>query len=190
MSKVSGVGREIDVTQPFLLMSQHPVTTEYGSGETEIFETLEAVDDTCMQTIVLWPNSDAGSSDLSRGLRKWRELKPQSLLKFYKNLPVDVYIKLMGLTKCLVGNSSSGIREGAFIGTPVVNVGSRQNRRLAGNNVINVSSNRHQIFEALKTQIKHGPYDRNPLYGEGNAGEQIERILSNFTCNIQKTIAY
>ena len=66
-----GVGADdIDMDQAFLLVSQHPVTTEFGEGEKQITETLKACDSIGLPTLVLWPNSDAGSEDISRGIRK------------------------------------------------------------------------------------------------------------------------
>jgi UDP-N-acetylglucosamine 2-epimerase len=120
---LDGVGEGLDLLKPFVMVSQHPVTTEYGSGERQITETLEAVSRAGLQAIVLWPNPDAGSEDIARGIRKWREQGKAKDMHFFKNLPTDTYIRLMGRTTCLIGNSSSGIREGAFIGTPVVNIG-------------------------------------------------------------------
>src|ERR671914_2320941 len=68
-----GVGGHISTDQPFLLVSQHPVTTEYGQAEHQINETLMALDELRLPTIMLWPNVDAGSEDISRGMRKFRE---------------------------------------------------------------------------------------------------------------------
>jgi UDP-N-acetylglucosamine 2-epimerase len=96
----------------------------------------------------------------------------------------------MKKTACLVGNSSSGIREGAFIGTPVVNVGHRQQNRQRGQNVIEVDYNRAAVADAIRTQIKHGPYPSEPIYGEGKAGERIAEILSMAQPKIQKVMTY
>ena len=62
-------GAHIDVTKPFLLVNQHPVTTEYGQGKDQIRETLLALDELRMPTIMLWPNADAGSEDIATGMR-------------------------------------------------------------------------------------------------------------------------
>ena len=81
---------------------------------------------------MLWPNIDAGSDDISTGIRVYREVynkESGTWLKLFKNLPTQIYIHLMNTCACLVGNSSSGVREGATIGTPVVNIGTRQNKR-------------------------------------------------------------
>lgn len=185
-----GVGSKIDFDKPFLIVSQHPVTTEYGHGEKQIRETLEAVRKTGMQAIILWPNSDAGAEDISRGIRKFREEGCAQNMHFFKNLPVSDYIQLMNRTACLVGNSSSGIREGAFIGTPVVNIGNRQNRRQHGRNVINTDYKCSEIYNALIKQIENGKYPSENIYGDGNAGNRIANILSSCSWSIQKVISY
>jgi UDP-hydrolysing UDP-N-acetyl-D-glucosamine 2-epimerase len=185
-----GVGVSFDIDKPFVLVSQHPVTTEFGAGEAQIFSTLSAVDKTGLPAIVLWPNSDAGSEDISRGIRKWREGGFGKKMHFFKNLPTAVYIKLMNKTACLVGNSSSGIREGAYIGTPVVNIGSRQDMRERGNNVIDVEHNSSIIYEAIMKQLEHGSYGHEPIYGDGTAGRQMADILSKCSWKIQKRIVY
>ena len=152
--------------------------------------TLEAVKDLELQAIVLWPNSDAGSEDISRGIRIWRELKLDNNMHFFKNLPIEDYIFLMTRTSCLLGNSSSGIREGAFLGTPVVNIGSRQSSRDRGNNVIDVDYSKDEIKKALIIQLNKGKYKSEPIYGDGKAGKRIADILYNESVNIQKRITY
>ena len=186
----TGVGDIINLAKPFILVSQHPVTTEYGEGERQITSTLEAVKASGFPAIVLWPNADAGSEEIARGIRKWRERGLGKNMHFFKNLPIDVYVRLMKRTACLVGNSSSGIREGAFIGTPCVNLGSRQTMRERGDNVIEVSANREAILDAIVKQVKAGNYGMNPVYGDGNAGTRIANILATKTVNIQKRITY
>jgi UDP-N-acetylglucosamine 2-epimerase len=166
------------------------VTTEYGTGEEQITETLEAVLQSTFPAIVLWPNADAGSDDIARGIRKWRERGFDNNMHFFKNLPIHVYIRLMRKTSCLVGNSSSGIREGAFIGTPCINIGTRQTARERGTNVIDINGGTVEILNALREQIAHGPYQSEPVYGDGMAGEKIANILASKTVNVQKLITY
>ena len=186
----TGVGNKLNLNNPFLLVSQHPVTTEYGNGEKQIYSTLNAVSKIGIQAIILWPNSDAGSEDIARGMRKWRENQDCTKMHFFKNLPIKTYVKLMKRTLCLIGNSSSGIREGAFIGTPCVNVGTRQTMREKGKNVIDVNFDTIEIYDAIKKQISHGPYEENPIYGAGNAGILIANILAQKKVIIQKLITY
>lgn len=185
-----GVGKTIDINKPFVLVSQHPVTTEYGEGEKQIWETLSAVKECGLPAIILWPNADAGSEDISRGIRKWREQGLDSNMHFFKNLPTDLYIHLMNKTVCLVGNSSSGVRESAFIGTPSINIGSRQDMRERGRNVIDCPHNKNKIKDAINLQIKNGKYKSEPIYGDGQAGIQIADILSKCETKIQKKIIY
>ena len=185
-----GVGESIDFNQPFLLVSQHPVTTEFGDNRRQIEETLNALDEIKMPTVLLWPNADAGSDDISKGIRSFRETHKPTWLQVFKNLPTATYIHLMSQTQCLVGNSSSGVREGAFIGTPVVNIGTRQNQRDRSDNVIDVDYNQHNIKKAILKQMNHGTYSSSLLYGDGTAGKKIANILATESVAIQKTITY
>jgi UDP-hydrolysing UDP-N-acetyl-D-glucosamine 2-epimerase len=186
-----GVGDPLDLSRPFLLVSQHPVTTEYGEGLEQITRTLEAVKSTELPAIVLWPNADAGSDDLAGGIRRWREQGQGKNMHFFKNLPNTTYIHLMARTACLVGNSSSGVREGAFIGTPVVNIGTRQDGRRRGHNVMDVPHETAAISKALRAQIAHGRYSSDPIYGDGNAGQRIADVLATKRdIRIQKRITY
>ncbi len=185
-----GVGGAFDLAQPFLLVSQHPVTTEYGQGEQQISATLSAIEGLGMPTIGLWPNADAGSEDVARGIRKFREHHDDSKIHFFKNLPPEVYIELMRSTACIVGNSSSAIREGAFIGTPAVNLGNRQCGRQRGRNVMDMDHNETAIAEAVAQQIEHGPYPSEPIYGDGHAGKRIADVLATGTWRLEKRITY
>jgi UDP-hydrolysing UDP-N-acetyl-D-glucosamine 2-epimerase len=188
--RYGGVGEPLDLEQPFLLVSQHPVTTEYGDSRRQIEETLAALEELKMPTVMLWPNIDAGSDDVSKGIRTFREKRRPDWLHVFKNLPTSVYLHLMKRTACLVGNSSSGIREGAYIGTPVVNIGTRQNRRLRGANVRDVSYNKKAILEGIGYQIDKGRYESETIYGDGKAGERIAEILVTADPAVQKTICY
>ena len=185
-----GVGAHVDPREPFLLVSQHPVTTEYGKGEDQIAETLAAVEELDMPAIMLWPNVDAGSEDVSRGMRKFRERHAPGHLRFYKNFPVEIYARLMYRAACLVGNSSAPIREGAFLGTPAVNIGSRQQGRERGANVVDVPHDRASIVAAVRAQVAHGRYPSEHRYGDGSAGPRIADILATAPLRLQKRIAY
>jgi UDP-hydrolysing UDP-N-acetyl-D-glucosamine 2-epimerase len=187
----SGVGPgNFDLRKPFLLVSQHPVTTEFGNNRKQIEETLFALSELKMPTIMLWPNVDAGSDDISTGIRVFREKYKPAWLQLFKNLPTRVYIHLMNTCSCLIGNSSSGVREGATIGTPVVNIGTRQNQRQMGPNVINTKYNKQDIKQAILLQLEHGKYSNSGIYGDGQAGTRIANILAGTCPLVQKTINY
>ena len=186
----TGVGGRFSLDEPFLLVSQHPVTTEYGDGKRQIQETLKAVQTVDVPAIVLWPNADAGSEHIAAGIRQFREHNDDSKLHFFKNLPTSDYIKLMSRTAALVGNSSSAIREGAFIGTPAVNIGPRQDGRDRGSNVVDVGYVSGAIADAIGQQMANGRYEMEPIYGDGHAGERIAEVLATTTISIHKRMTY
>tara|TARA_B100002052_G_scaffold238237_1_gene222022 strand:- start:28268 stop:29434 length:1167 start_codon:yes stop_codon:yes gene_type:complete len=188
-----GVGSNVfDFSKPFLLVSQHPVTTEYKNNRNNFQKTLNAINKLNIQTIMLWPNIDAGSDKISKSIRSFRENNPDSnkWLTVFKNLPIKVYIHLMNTTACLIGNSSSGIREGATIGTPVVNIGTRQNQRQMGGNVINSGYNDDEILNSIKRQLGNGKHPPSDIYGSGNAGNTIANLLHKSNPPVQKIIIY
>jgi UDP-hydrolysing UDP-N-acetyl-D-glucosamine 2-epimerase len=187
----SGVGAEIDLTKPYLVVLQHPVTTEYGSGYKQIKETLDAIDEVNLQAVWLWPNIDAGSDDISKKLRHYRENKKDpEKIRFFKNFSPEDYIRVLYNSQCIVGNSSSAIREAGFLGVPAVNIGTRQFNRQTSENVMQTDYKKDEIVKGIKSQLEHGPYTRSQLYGDGKAGARIVEILSKATFRIQKTLHY
>jgi len=185
-----GVGENIDLERSFLVAAQYPVTTEFGRGEAQIAETLRALKNVDMQTIMLWPNADAGSEDVSRGMRKFREHTDAHHIRFYKNFPVETFTRLLLRCTCMIGNSSAAIREGAFLGTPAVNIGTRQQGRERGRNVIDVPHEASRIEEAIRSQIEHGRYASDPIYGDGHAGKRVADVLAAADVSAQKRICY
>jgi UDP-hydrolysing UDP-N-acetyl-D-glucosamine 2-epimerase len=185
-----GVGAKFDLSSPYLLVSQHPVTTEFANARAQFEETLLALNEIKMPTILLWPNADAGADGISKAIRTFREKHNPDWLHLFKNLPTSIYIHLLNTTSCLIGNSSSGIRDAAFVGTPVVNIGTRQQMRMKGENVIDASNNSTQIFNAISVQLKKGKYVSSDLYGDGLTGKKIADCLAAFQTEVQKTINY
>lgn len=185
-----GVGPIVDLRQPYLLVLQHPVTTEYEENFANVNETIAAMEAMDMGVIWVWPNIDAGSDGISKGIRVLRESKNPDNFHFFKSLPIELYSGLLKNSACIVGNSSSGIREAAFLGVPSVTVGTRQSGRERGENVIEVSNNRQEILESIKRQIEHGHYPPDFIYGDGTAGEKIVDVLRNVRVNPQKQINY
>lgn len=185
-----GVGKKFNLNDKFLIVSQHPVTTEYEKAFDQITNTLEAVKKTNLPSLILWPNADAGSDGISRGIRVFRE-KNNNLNFFYiKNLKISDYVKLMSQTSCLIGNSSSGIREGAYIGTPTVNIGTRQNNRECGKNVLHTGYSSKSIYFSIITQLKKRNLKSEKIYGHGDAGIKIAKILASCKLDVQKKIIY
>ncbi len=179
IGQYGGVGHHIDWSRPYLLLSQHPVTTSYGDGLRQITETLEACAATQLQTIVLWPNADAGTDDVSKGIRMFRERHSSLPFYYLRNFSPEDYARVLSGAACLVGNSSSFIREGAFLGTPAVLVGDRQEGREHGTNLHYVGYDKIAIQDALSHQFAHGRYEPDYRFGQGNAGNRIADKLAN-----------
>ncbi|MFT5986160.1 MAG: UDP-hydrolyzing UDP-N-acetyl-D-glucosamine 2-epimerase, partial [Planctomycetota bacterium] len=128
--KYGGVGQQFDYNNGYLVVMQHPVTTEYASAREDVLKTLRVIDELKVPTFWFWPNVDAGADGTSSGIRSYREHHDLEHIHFFKNMePLD-FLKLLKNSSCLIGNSSVGIRECSYLGVPVVNIGTRQNRRL------------------------------------------------------------
>jgi len=179
MVRYLGVGKPTDWSKPYVLMVQHPVTTSYGHGFGQVSETLHALKEIKgIQKVVMWPNVDAGSDDVSKGIRHFRELNMQEPIYYYKNFSPEDYAKVLNNAVCCVGNSSSFIRECSFLGVPSVIVGDRQQGREHGDNAVFATYDAKDIEEKLRHQIAHGRYPVDPRYGKGDAGERIAQELA------------
>ena len=191
--KFGGVGDEFDMTEDdFLLVSFHPVTTEYNTLRKLTRNLLSALKKSKMKVIMLWPNADAGNDFISKEIRIYREKYSPDWLYLFKNLPVEIYLQLMYSCKCLIGNSSSAVREGEFMGVRAVNIGTRQNARLRGKNLIDCDYSEESILKAITKQIKSkGVIKSDHLYGSGNSAEKVAKILAKTTIgNTQKLNSY
>jgi len=188
--KYSGVGHDLNWQEGYLVVLQHPVTNEYQESRKHIEETLHAINKLNYPTFWFWPNVDAGADGTSKGIRSFREHQTPQNIRFFKNMEPDDFLRLLVNCKCLVGNSSVGIRECSYLGVPVVNIGSRQNKRDRGNNVIDVDYARIKIAEATELWLAKGHVKGTDTYGGGDAGIQIANYLKELPLVYHKTIAY
>jgi len=188
--KYGGVGGNINWKNGYIVVMQHPVTTEFKKSKAHIEETLRAVSELNIPTFWFWPNVDAGSDGTSNGIRGYRENNDTSNIHFFKNMEPDDFLRLIINSKCLVGNSSVGIRESAFLGVPVVNIGSRQNRRQRASGVVDCEYSKNEIKSSIESQLKIARYDSEYIYGDGYAGKKIANILANSNLTFHKTIEY
>lgn len=182
-----GVGHAIDVEQPFLMVVQHPVTTE-ADNRAHLETTLRAVSGMDLPAIWFWPNADAGTGEMADSLRHMRERHPELTAKmhFITNVPADRFVALLANAACLVGNSSAGIKECSFLGTPVVNIGGRQQGRLSGEHVTHVGYDATEIAAAVAAQLVHGPYPSSNIYYRPNASDTVVEILASAELYTQK----
>lgn len=188
--RYGGVGHTFDPAEGYLVVMQHPVTTEYQDALHQVNETLEAVAELDLPTFWFWPNVDAGSDRISKGIRHFRETHDVSRVYFFKNLAPEDFLRLLMGARCLVGNSSVGIRESAFLGLPVVNIGNRQAGRDRGANVTDVGYDREAIVRAVRAHLDNGRYPSDPLYGDGRAGARVAELLATQPLTVAKRITY
>lgn len=188
--RYGGVGELIELTNGYLVVMQHPVTTEHEKARAHVVETLEAVYEINMPTLWFWPNVDAGSDGTSNGIRSFREKYKPENINFFKNMAPTDFLRLLYSSRCLVGNSSVGIRECSFLGVPVVNIGTRQQGRERGRNVVDVGYSRDEIRAAIERQLENGRYFQDKLYGDGHAGKEISCVLADAPLEIEKRLTY
>jgi UDP-hydrolysing UDP-N-acetyl-D-glucosamine 2-epimerase len=188
--KYGGVGEKPDITKGYLVVMQHPVTTEYENSRKHIEATLNAIKDIKKPTLWFWPNVDAGSDGTSSGIRSFRETHQLKHVHFFKNMDGNDFLQLLKISDCLIGNSSVGIRECAYLGVPVVNIGTRQNKRERGNNVIDVTYDIEQIKIAINQSIQNKSIIKSDIYGVGNSGITIANLLEKVRLQFHKTITY
>lgn len=185
-----GVGHRFDPDEGYLVVMQHPVTTEYLGAREQVQQTLEAVAALGRPAVWFWPNIDAGSDQISKAIRHFRETRDPGPIYFLKNMPPEDFLCLLLGADCLVGNSSVGIREASFLGVPVVNIGTRQQGRDRGPNVVDAGCAREEILSAIKVQLEHGPYPSSPLYGDGKAGGRIADLLAKARLRVEKRLTF
>lgn len=179
LARYSGVGAPIDWTRPYILMLQHPVTTSYGQGLHQVSETLAALAELDIdQKVVLWPNIDAGTDDVAKGIRVFRESGRDLGFHYFRNFSPEDYARVLNNAACAVGNSSSFLREGSYLGVPAVLVGDRQQGREVGRNVQWVEHDRGAIRDAIRRQVAHGRYAGDTIFGTGQAGRLIVEQLA------------
>ena len=153
-------------------------------------ETIEAVATLNRPTFWFWPNVDAGSDGSSKAIRQFRETGRAEQIYFVKNMTPEDFLRLLKNSACIIGNSSVGIRECSYLGVPSVNIGTRQQGRERGPNVIDVPHDRQAIADAVEAQVAHGHHPPSDVYGEGKAGQRIAALLATEPLVIEKRLTY
>ena len=165
----------IDVHKKFFLVLQHPVTTELHKAKKQIKETLKAVKKSGVESVLIYPNNDAGSQAIIGEIKN-------SNIKYFPTLTLKDYVSLLSYATALIGNSSSGIHETATFKIPTINIGTRQQGRLRPENVLDVDYQEYEITGAInkilndKKFFNEVKYCINP-YGDGRSANRIMNIL-------------
>lgn len=188
--KYGGVGKQPKIEKGYWVVMQHPVTTEYQDSRKHIEETLKAIEFSALPVLWFWPNVDAGADGTSTGIRAFRENRDLQHVHFFKNMEGEDFLKLLIHSKGIIGNSSVGIRECSYLGVPAINIGTRQNRRERGGNVIDVDYLQKDIQQAMDKILEDGSRIESKIYGTGSSGLVIANLLMRINLNYIKTITY
>ena len=195
----------ISVQRPLVVCTQHSIATEFKNAIRQVRPVLSALlrlDKEGVQVIMTFPNNDAGGIRIMREIERIIKHKKSSI-QVFKSLGRFDYHGLLNICGRVgrgvcVGNSSSGIKETAIFGCPVVNIGNRQKGRLRADNVIDVGYSEGQIYNAIKKCLEDENFRKkcsrchNPYY-RGGAGKKITGILAKIPLNlrlIQKKLTY
>jgi UDP-hydrolysing UDP-N-acetyl-D-glucosamine 2-epimerase len=181
-----GSGADFDQKNDFLMVMYHPVTSEFEKTAENTRDLIEAVNELKMQTLWFWPNFDAGAEIISHELRHFKEETRNHRIKFLRYLPPREFLSLLGKTRCLIGNSSSGIKECSYLGIPVVNVGNRQNGRLKAANVACCGNSKSEIKNLIKKQLRKRHFATSRVYFSNGTSKKICDVLSGCDLIIQK----
>ncbi len=185
-----GSGAVIDVKSPYQLVLFHPTTTEFGGERTQMEALLAALGEIRQQTLLLWPNIDAGSDHISKAIRTFRDQHKPDWLRAITNLSPENYLKVLANAACAIGNSSSFVRDAGYFGTPIVLVGNRQRGRERDQHVTPVDPLKEKIQAAIQAQLKHGRYAPSTLYGDGHVSQRIADALAELTPYVQKQLDF
>ncbi len=165
---------KLNDSEPILLAIQHPVSEDVKNASLQIKQTMEAIKDLGYQTILIYPNADAGGRKMIEVIEKYRKFP---FIKIFKNIPRGDFLRLMKIANVLVGNSSAGIIETPSFNLPVINIGTRQKGRERGNNVIDIDYNKNKIKQAIEKAVKtKNKKYKNPYFVK-NTEEKIVKIL-------------
>lgn len=160
----------------------HPVTLEYERTDEYIDNLLEALKQITEPLVCILPNADTSGRHIVKKLRKL------SNAKVYANLVPEVFYNLLQHAKAIVGNSSCALMEAPSFELPAVNIGTRQEGRLRGVNVIDVGTSVEEILDGIK---RASSIDfrlllkgiKNP-YGDGHSTPKIIKVLKETSLDI------
>lgn len=179
----------LNLTPDFLLVMHHPVTTEFEKNGEEMEAIAEALKEFPHPILALWPNIDAGSEQIVQAIKKF-EREVDGRFAVISTLPMEAFVNVMRHARVMIGNSSAGVREACYFGTPVVNVGSRQTGRRRTENVVDVLGEAEAIREALRAHLSRTErFSPSYPYGKGDAGRKIAETLASVELgNTQKRL--
>lgn len=180
----------LDPARPIALMVFHPVLQEAAAAGAQAAAVIDSLKRHGVQVLALLPNADAGSAAIRELLQARRDAGD---LRLATHFPRRNFVSWMAAADVMVGNSSAGIIEAASFGTPVVNIGMRQNLRERNANVVDAAAEPAAIEAAVDRALRHGRHAPQNVYGDGAAGPRIVDLLATVPLDPQvlmKTNAY
>lgn len=159
----------------FIVAMFHPLVQQAHEARAQTLAILHALSEIGLPVLWMEPNADAGAPGILEALDQVRLPAGSRRLA---HLPRHDFVRALCHAAVLVGNSSAGIIEAATFGTPVVNVGGRQNLRERSANVIDVPAEQGAIASALRQGLERGHLPCDNVYGDGHAGERIVALLA------------
>lgn len=170
-----------DLRTPYLLVTYHPVTQLAEDPRASFQAILTALDHfPDHQVILTYPNADNGGRGIIPILEDYARQRPGRVLAI-QSLGFQRYLSTLSRAAAMVGNSSSGIIEAPALGIPTINIGTRQQGRLAADSVLHCEPEAEHIQHALATALSptFAAACRNVVtpYGRGNSAAQIVRII-------------
>lgn len=185
---------DLDPKKPLIIVLQHPITTEVDNVISQIKITLNAVkyinNKYNTQAIAIYSNNDAGGKRIVDYINKTQ-------IKYFPHISYEDFLRLMKVAHVLVGNSSAAIHEAPSLKLPAVNIGTREQMRERGNNIIDADYNCTEIIKATKRALFDKDFRRevnkgkNPYDGGRNTAKKVVKILEHLTLPpIQKVITY
>jgi GDP/UDP-N,N'-diacetylbacillosamine 2-epimerase (hydrolysing) len=181
----------LDAGRPLALVLFHPVVQDAAIAGEQCRVLLQAVRDEGLQALCLMPNADSGNAQIRTAIEQACAAAPG--FRAVTHLPRSDYASLLAVADVLVGNSSSGLIEAATFGTPVVNVGDRQQGRERNANVTDAEPVLPELRKAIAAARRRERRPMHNVYGDGDTDARVASILSSLrldTALLKKAMTY
>ena len=162
----------------FAILLFHPVVSKQKKNNLKKNTSIliNAIKNSKFNYIVVFPNNDSGSNII---LNAYKTLKNKKNIKIFPSLRFEYYLSLLKASNFIIGNSSSGVREAPYYGTPTINIGNRQNKRSSSKSIINVDFKKNEIEKLIKKfKEKKITFKKQKEFGDGKADKKFVNLIS------------
>lgn len=161
--------------ESYALAIFHPVTTDVKNLKKNISNFIKALKLSNEKYVLIFPNNDLGSELI---IKQYKKIKNKNI-KIFPSLRFESYLTLLKNSKFIIGNSSSGIMEAPYFGTPTINIGDRQNNRAKLKSILNCDYDSNVILRIINKYKNKKKYKSQFYFGSGNSHEKIINILKS-----------